>query len=135
MDYTCLREVIRGHFHANNIADDEADEALAHFAGDVSKHFMTVAHFYFEHRACKHSRHSAFDFYSFFFSTFDSFAYPGSRIGSRADWTWTAVSRGAITARFGKVTHDYHYERDLLPVINKSFVEAIDLVDGEFWQF
>lgn len=44
-----------GHFQSDLIANDETDEAFAHFAGDMSEHFVAVAQFHAKHRSREHS--------------------------------------------------------------------------------
>jgi hypothetical protein len=43
-------------FHIDLVADADADEMFAHFAGDVGEHFMAVGQSHPEHRAGQHLR-------------------------------------------------------------------------------
>lgn len=43
-----------GHFQPDLIANDETDEPFAHFAGDMSENFVTVAQFHPEHGSGEH---------------------------------------------------------------------------------
>ena len=49
-----LLHVVRGDLDFDAVADDEADEALAHLAGDVGQEFMAVGHLHAEHGAGEH---------------------------------------------------------------------------------
>lgn len=64
----CLGGVVRGHFHFDLVADDKADEALAHFTGNVGKNFVTTGKSDFEHGASQNGGDSTFDFNGFIFA-------------------------------------------------------------------
>ena len=55
-----LRHVVGGNLDADAVAYYQADEALAHLAGDVGQEFMAVGHLYAEHGAGEHSGYHAF---------------------------------------------------------------------------
>lgn len=57
-----LRRVVGGHFKLDLVADDEPDEALAHFTRDVGEKFVPVRQFDFEHGSCQHCGNHAFEF-------------------------------------------------------------------------
>ena len=45
-----LAEVVRGHLDIDLVADADADEVLAHFAGDVGEDLMAIGQSDPEHR-------------------------------------------------------------------------------------
>jgi hypothetical protein len=56
-----LVEVVGGHFHADAVADGEADEALAHLARDVRENLMFVGQFDAKHRSGEHRKYLSFN--------------------------------------------------------------------------
>lgn len=57
-----LVRVVRGHLDFDAVTDDEADEAFAHFAGNMGEHFVGVREFYPEHGASQNGGDGAFEF-------------------------------------------------------------------------
>ena len=55
-----LGHIIGGNLDTDTVAYYQADEALAHLAGDVSQELMTIGHLYAEHGAGEHSGYHAF---------------------------------------------------------------------------
>jgi hypothetical protein len=64
---TGLLGVVRGHLELHAVTDHEADETLAHLAGDVREHFVAGGELDLEHGACEHSADGAIEFDRFFF--------------------------------------------------------------------
>lgn len=92
-----------GHFQPDLIANDETDEPFAHFAGDMSEHFVTVAQFYTEHRSSEHGTDDTIKFNGLILVVRAFFAGANLRRGSAAETTATgaatATSRTTATAR------------------------------------
>ncbi len=63
-----LAEVVRRHLDVNAIAHADADEMLAHFAGDVGEDFVAVGEGHAKHGAGQHLGYRARQFNGFFFS-------------------------------------------------------------------
>ena len=51
---TGFAEIVGGHFDLDFIADADANEIFAHFAGDMSEDFVTVGQCHAEHGAGQH---------------------------------------------------------------------------------
>ena len=56
-----LGHVVGGDLDTDSVAYDEADEALAHFAGDVGQELMAIGHLDAEHGAGEHGGYHAFE--------------------------------------------------------------------------
>lgn len=65
---TRLAEVVRGHLDIHAVAHTDADEMLAHLAGNVSKDFVAVREGHAKHGAGQHLGYRASQFNGFFFS-------------------------------------------------------------------
>ena len=63
-----LAEVVRGHLDVDAVADADADEVLAHLAGNVGQHFVAVWQRHAKHGARQYLGHRAGQFNWFFFS-------------------------------------------------------------------
>ena len=63
-----LAEVVGRHLDIDPVADADADEVLAHFAGDMGEDFVAVGQSHPEHGAGKHLRDRSGNFDWFFFS-------------------------------------------------------------------
>jgi hypothetical protein len=61
-------EIVGRHFHVHPVAHADANEILAHLAGDMGQNFMTVGQSHAEHRAGQYLRHGPCQFDWFFFS-------------------------------------------------------------------
>jgi len=66
--YAGLAEVIGRHLDVHAVADADADEVLAHFAGDMGEDFMAVGQSHPEHGPRQYLGHGANQFNWFFFS-------------------------------------------------------------------
>lgn len=64
---SCLAEVIRRHLDIDLVTNADADEVLAHFAGDVREHLVTVGERDAEHGPRKHLGDGAYQLDWFFF--------------------------------------------------------------------
>lgn len=64
---TCLVQIVRRHFEADLVADADADEVLAHFAGDVRKHLSVARHGDPEHCPGQYLGYGPNQFNRFFF--------------------------------------------------------------------
>ena len=62
-----LAEVVRGHLDIHAINNTDADEMLAHLAGDVGEDFMAVGEGHAKHGAGQHLGYRARQFNGFFF--------------------------------------------------------------------
>ena len=65
-------QVVGRHLDVDLVADADADEIFAHFAGDVSEHFMAVGQSHAEHRAGQHLRDVSHQFNWLFFGHWTS---------------------------------------------------------------
>ncbi|MEY4483902.1 MAG: hypothetical protein RL693_1354 [Verrucomicrobiota bacterium] len=83
-----------GHFQPDLIADDKTDEPFAHFAGDVSEHFVTVTELYAEHGSGEHGTDETIKFNGFILVVRAFFAGADLWRGSTAE---TAATRAATT--------------------------------------
>jgi hypothetical protein len=57
-----LAQIVRGHFQLHAVAIEQADETLAHLAGDVSQHCVLVGQFHVKHRPGQYVRYPSFNF-------------------------------------------------------------------------
>ena len=63
-----LAEVVGGHFHVHAVTDADANEVLAHLAGNMGEDLVTVGERDAKHRPGQHLRYRTSDFDWFFFS-------------------------------------------------------------------
>ena len=63
-----LAQIVRGHFDVDLVADADADEVLAHLAGDMSEDLVAVGQGHAKHRPGQDLRHPAVQFDWLFFS-------------------------------------------------------------------
>src|SRR5437867_3545363 len=73
-----LVQIVGGHLHLHAVAGGQADEALAHLAGNGGQHLVLVVEFHPEHRACQHGDDAAFYFNVLFHQFFTTRARLGS---------------------------------------------------------
>ena len=97
--------VVGGHFDFDAVADDEADEALAHFAGDVGEDFVGVREFDPEHGACEDGGDGAFEFDGGFF-VLRFFLIAANGVSAGEGTAVTGVSAGAALEAFFWRRHD-----------------------------
>src|SRR5689334_3720316 len=60
-------QIVRSNLDIDAIADADANKVLAHLAGNMCEHFVTVGKSHTEHCSGKHLGHRAFQFNRFFF--------------------------------------------------------------------
>ena len=85
--------IVRRHFHFHAVADDEANEAFAHFAGDVSEHFVFgTLEFDAEHGASQYLSNGAFQLNRLFFCFLFLYLF----------WAWAESLWTTRTATTGK---------------------------------
>ena len=87
-----LGHIVGGDLDTDAVAYDEADEALAHLAGDVGQEFMAIGHLHSEHGAGENGGNHAFelDF---------ALAIVIYLLGFRCRGGGTCVARGARAVR------------------------------------
>lgn len=92
-----------GHFQPDLIANDETDEPFAHFTGDMSEHFVTVAQFHTEHRSSEHGTDDTIKLDGLILVVRAFFAGADLRRGSTTETTATGTATAtpgtAATAR------------------------------------
>ena len=88
--------VVGGHLHFDAVANDESNEAFAHFTGDVSEDFVPVLELDFEHGAGKNVGDRAFHFD--FLLAFRTRLFSGSRALEATTTAAAAASFAAATA-------------------------------------
>lgn len=85
-----------GHFQPDLIADDETDEPFAHFSGDMSQHFVTVAQF--------HAKHGAREYGADDTVKFDGFILVVGAFFTRADLGRGGTAKAAATGTAATAT-------------------------------
>ena len=102
--------VVGGHFDFDAVTDDEADEAFAHFAGDVGEDFVGVREFDPEHGACEDGGDGAFEFDGGFF-VLRFFLIATNGVSAGEGTAVTGVTAGAALEAFFWRRHDLEGER------------------------
>ena len=64
----CFGGVVGGHFHFHSISNYQSDESFAHFARNMSEHFVSARKGYLEHGASKYRGDGTLDFDDFVFT-------------------------------------------------------------------
>jgi hypothetical protein len=102
--------VVGGHFDFDAVAYDEADEAFAHFAGDVGEDFVGIREFDPEHGACENRGDGAFQLDGGFLVLGHFFSAPDG-VSTGEGTTVTGVTARAALESFFWRGHDLEGEQ------------------------
>jgi hypothetical protein len=99
--------VVGRHFDFDAVTDDEADEAFAHFAGDVGEDFVRVGKFDAEHGAGENGGYGTLEFDGGFLIDLDILVVaPTGETGPAASTgvavSWAATTGAALRSFLGR---------------------------------
>ena len=91
-------QIVRRNFDVHAVANADANKILAHFAGNMREHFVTIGKRHTEHCSGKHLGHRAFQFNRFFFRHRPGRLCPRADRVAERGWC-AAVSARAMLSR------------------------------------